>query len=70
MKQLGTWLMIFGLGSIALNFLGLEFTLLMWIDNWGPTVGWGIRAGLAAVGAVLFFLGMRQTQSPAQNKPA
>lgn len=60
MKNLGMWLMIFGFGSMALYFVGFEFKLLMWIDNWGPAVGWAIRAGLAAVGAVLFFLGMRQ----------
>jgi len=63
MKSAGVWLMIFGLGSIALNFLGMEFRILMWIDSWGPTVGWAIRAGLAATGVVLFVLGSRQAQA-------
>ncbi len=67
MKSVGMWMMIFGFGSMALYFFGLEFKLLMWIDNWGPTVGWGIRSGLAVIGGVLFFLGMRQTESPGQK---
>lgn len=65
MKNAGVWLMIFGFGSMALNFFGLEFTLLMWIDNWGPSVGWAIRAGVAIVGVVLFLMGSRQ--APAQK---
>jgi hypothetical protein len=60
MKTAGIWLLIFGVGSIALNFLGMEFKILMWIDNWGVEVGWGIRVGLAVVGAVLLVLGARQ----------
>lgn len=62
MKNVGVWLMIFGFGSIALNFMGMEFRILMWIDNWGPAVGWGIRAALVIVGVVLFVLGSRQVQ--------
>ena len=60
MKTTGMWLLIFGVGSIALNFLGMEFKILMWIDNWGAEIGWGIRIGLAVVGAVLLVLGARQ----------
>ena len=63
MKNLGMWLMIFGFGSIGLHFMGLEFRLLMWVDNWGENVGWAIRAALAVSGVVLFFLGSRQTQA-------
>jgi hypothetical protein len=66
MKTLGIWLIIFGLGLLALNFMGLEFKLLMWIDNWGRGTGIAIRAGMLAVGVVLFFLGLRQESA----KPA
>lgn len=65
MKNAGVWLMIFGFGSMALNFLGMEFQILMWIDSWGETVGWGIRAALAATGVVLYVLGMREQASSA-----
>lgn len=57
MKQFGLYMMIFGVGSIVLNLVGYEFTILMWIDNWGTGVGWGIRAALIGVGAAMFFLG-------------
>ena len=67
MKSAGMWLAIFGFGSMALNFLGYEFTILMWIDTWGPEVGWGIRAALAATGVVMFVLGSRQAAQPARK---
>ncbi|MEL7025468.1 MAG: hypothetical protein AAGL69_17160 [Pseudomonadota bacterium] len=57
MKTIGLYLMIAGAGSIALNQFGYEFSLLQWIDNWGPTVGWAIRGGAIVVGAALFFVG-------------
>jgi hypothetical protein len=59
MRQAGTWLFIFGVGSMLLNLVGMEFRLLMWVDSWGPTVGWSIRGGIAALGAVLFLLGRK-----------
>jgi hypothetical protein len=59
------WMAILGAGSFVLNMMGREFTLISWIDNWGPTVGIGIRVALIVVGAVLFFAGMKQEQSEA-----
>lgn len=51
--------MLAGIGSIILNLFGYEFSMLMWIDNWGENTGWMIRGGAIMVGAVLFFIGMR-----------
>jgi hypothetical protein len=65
MRQVGIWLMVFGLGSMALYFFGMEFKLLMWIDTWGTNVGWAIRGGLAAVGLALFFLAPREEPAKA-----
>lgn len=62
MKQLGMYLALGGIGSIILNQFGYNFSLLMWIDNWGEMVGWAIRGGTIIVGAVLFFLGIQQEQ--------
>ena len=42
-----------GLGSFLLNMIGVEFALLMWVDNWGPAVGAVIRLGFAALGVVM-----------------
>ena len=57
MKTTGIYLMIGGLGSFLLNLIGYEFSLLMWIDMWGLTVGYAIRIAAIVIGAVLFFLG-------------
>lgn len=60
MKQIGGLMAFLGIGSFVLNMLGREFSLLMWIDSWGPTVGTIIRVGLVVVGAGLFFIGSKQ----------
>ena len=62
MKKIGTYLLLAGIGSILLNQFGYEFSLLMWIDNWGETVAWSIRGGAIAAGAIMLFLGMKQEQ--------
>ena len=51
MKNIGSTLLLFGIGSIVLNFFDYEFSLLSWIDNWGITVGWGIRIAMIVIGA-------------------
>lgn len=56
MKNIGSLLLLFGIGSIVLNLVGYEFKLLMWVDNWGETVGWAIRGAMIVAGAALFFL--------------
>ncbi len=63
MKNAGSLLLVLGIGTIVLNFVGYEFAVLSWIDNWGETVGWVIRGAMIAVGAVLFILGMKSPQA-------
>jgi hypothetical protein len=53
MKSWGFFLVITAVLSVVLPRLGLQFLLLMWIDNWGTTIGWIIRAALVIVGATL-----------------
>ena len=60
MKSWGMWLFIFGAGSFVLNMLGMEFVILSWIDNWGPTVGIVIRVGLMVAGAAMGLIGRKQ----------
>ena len=60
MKSWGMWLFIFGAGSFVLNMLGMEFVILGWIDNWGPTVDTAIRVGLMVVGALMWLVGRKQ----------
>ena len=68
MKSLGTLLVILGLGSFVLNMMQMEFRLLGWIDNWGPTAGIAIRVGLVVVGAALWLMGRkREAAQPTQS---
>lgn len=69
MKKWGGTLFFFGVGSIILSFLGLQFVILAWIDLWGPTAGWAIRIGLALVGGAMWLLG-RAPEAPPPEKSA
>ncbi len=60
MKQIGGLMAFLGAGSFILNMLGREFSLLMWIDSWGPTMGTVIRVGLVVVGGALWYFGSQQ----------
>lgn len=67
MKNIGSTLLILGVGTVVLNLIGFEFVILAWIDNWGETVGWAIRGLLIVAGGVLFVLGQRsEAASPPQ----
>ena len=65
MKTIGGYMFFFGIGSIILNYMEREFIVLSWIDNWGTSVGWGIRIGLAVVGAGLWLYGRSQASAGA-----
>ena len=57
MKNIGGLMFLFGAGSMLLGLFGYEFSLMTWIDNWGPTIGWVIRGALAVVGGFLWMFG-------------
>lgn len=54
MKELGLGLLIIGLVSLVLPFLGMKFMFLTWIEQWGTTVSWLIRGGITLLGLVLW----------------
>lgn len=54
-------MVILGLGSFALNLVGFEFKLLMWVDMWGSLVGNLIRASCVLVGAVLLYISLKKS---------
>jgi hypothetical protein len=60
MSKVGGYLLFFGVGSIVLGFLNMQFILLSWVDMWGPEIGWAIKIAFIVVGAVLWFLGKKQ----------
>jgi hypothetical protein len=57
MKKIGGILFFFGVGSIVLHYLNMEFILLAWIDTWGEQAAWAIRIGMAAVGGLMWLVG-------------
>ncbi len=65
MKQIGGFMAILGAGSFILNMMGREFSLLMWIDTWGPTVGTAMRIGMVVVGAALWLYASKQESESA-----
>jgi len=67
MKQIGGYMFFFGVGSIILSFLNMQFIILSWIDTWGPTVGWTIRGALSVIGGVLWLVGNAQEAKLAQE---
>lgn len=63
--RIGGFMATAGLLSIALQAIGFELRILMWIDLMGPEIGWAIRFGLVIVGAALFAIG-RFTAAPSK----
>lgn len=62
MQTIGTYMAMFGIGSMILHFFDREFVLLTWIDSWGTDIGWVIRFLLVIVGVVLGIIGARNEQ--------
>jgi hypothetical protein len=60
MKSFGMWMVILSLGSFLLNFMGMDFMLVSWMDSWGATMGIVLRLVAAAIGAALWFFGSKQ----------
>ncbi|HEY7753239.1 MAG TPA: hypothetical protein VH856_05445 [Steroidobacteraceae bacterium] len=65
MKGIGGLLVLLGAGSFVLNMMDREFTVISWIDNWGPAVGVAIRVVMIVAGAALWFLGNRKEKGTA-----
>ena len=56
LTSIGAIMVLFGVASGILSFFDYNLKLLMWVDIWGPTIGWTIRIALIMVGAALLFL--------------
>jgi hypothetical protein len=68
MKSAGLYIALFGIGSIILHFINMEFRLLSWIENWGSGVAWAIRAAMIVVGAAIWFLAPSgESEAPKAN---
>ena len=57
MRFFGAFIMVVGLLSAAVYFLGMNFVFLNWINNWGPGVAWAIRGGIVVLGLIMYIAG-------------
>ena len=63
MKNLGSFIALLGIASIALFFFDYELKILGWINNWGDNIAWTIRGGLVVIGAALFLMAPSNKES-------
>jgi len=70
MKNIGGLMVLFGAGSLVLGMIGFEFSLMMWVDNWGTTVGYVIRGALIVVGGALWLMGNSAESGQPQESDA
>lgn len=69
MASLGWYLIIAGVGSGLMTFFNYEFSLLMWIDNWGDGVAWLIRGALILTGMRLVQREANRQHQAQQQQP-
>jgi hypothetical protein len=60
MKNIGKYILIWGIGSILFSQFGYELKLFMWTNSWGETTGWLIRGGAIVIGIVLMAIAMKK----------
>ena len=65
MRGWGVVLIVLAIASYFLPRVGIQFFVLMWIDNWGATNGLLIRVGMVVLGLVLVAASFRRGQKPA-----
>jgi len=60
MKDIGKYILIWGIGSILFSQFGYELRIFMWTNHWGETIGWLIRGGSIVIGIVLMAIAMKE----------
>jgi len=63
MQSLGSLMVFLGVGSFLLHFANMELVLVSWVDNWGVSVGNGIRVAMILVGGILWLVGKQSKQA-------
>jgi hypothetical protein len=64
MKVLGAWIIAYGIFSLALGLLGLQFRILFFMDMFGPNIAYVIKFAFIALGVWIW----RHDNSPAVEK--
>jgi hypothetical protein len=57
MRFFGAFIMVVGLLSSAVYFLGMNLVFLNWINNWGANMAWAIRGGITVLGLIMYIAG-------------
>lgn len=74
MKILGAWMIAFGIFSIMISFVGLQFQVLWFLDEFGPVMGYLLKAGLIVAGIWVWRNADRipavEDEEPAENNRA
>ncbi|MEL6289807.1 MAG: hypothetical protein AAFQ42_10640 [Pseudomonadota bacterium] len=60
--------LIFGLGAFIAQLFATDLAAFAWMDQWGVEVGWGIRAAVVILGAVLWLVSQRAGDEPLMAK--
>ena len=56
LKNLGIAMMVWGGVTIIFHMFGIVSRRTEWLNNWGATTGWILKAGFVVIGAILFFV--------------
>ncbi len=68
MRSIGFLLLLLGAGSFVMHTMDMEFSLMTWVDKWGPDTGNIIRIGIAIAGLALVLLSLRKKKETAAEE--
>ena len=55
----GAVIALYVMVSSVFHIIGHNMRLLVWVDQWGPAVGWVIRVLLIVIGGVMYYIGRK-----------
>jgi hypothetical protein len=56
LEKIGSGIMVLGLVSIFISFLGLKLRIMFWMDLWGPKIGWALMVGMFLLGGMIWII--------------
>ena len=61
---IGFLLLALGLLSIILKMVGVQFSFLLWMDAWGPGVGFVLKLLMVVLGIMVMYFAQGGLKSP------
>ena len=65
--SIGAFIALAGVISCVLHLIGMNLRILMWINEWGTGVGWGIRVGLIVLGVLMMVIASKAKSDDADG---